>query len=82
MFNERKYETFGVRLEPGDLVLLFTDGLFEVEGPDGELFDQNKLMEVVREKMKLPPDALSEAILSEVKKFLGLQENSVTTYAC
>lgn len=69
MFDERKYETSGVRLEQGDLVLLFTDGLFEVEGADGELFDQKKLMEVVREKMKLPPQALSEAIITEIKKF-------------
>jgi len=30
-------------LEPGDLVLLFTDGLPEARGPDGELFTEERL---------------------------------------
>ncbi len=42
VFEEQRYEMFRAKLSPGDLVLLFTDGLFEVEGPDGELFDQDQ----------------------------------------
>jgi len=74
IFGEQKYETTGMRLDPGDLVLLFTDGLFEVEGPEGELFDEEKLADVVREKMKLPPEELSNAIFDEVRKFSSTGE--------
>ncbi len=69
IFDGQSYEMFRGTLSPGDLVLLFTDGLFEVEGPDGELFDQNRLKEVVRNRMHLPPQELQQAILNDVKRF-------------
>ena len=35
-------------LEPGDLVLLVTDGVLEARSPDGTLFGQQRTLEVVR----------------------------------
>jgi sigma-B regulation protein RsbU (phosphoserine phosphatase) len=69
VFNEQRYETLEARLTPGDLVMLFTDGLFEVEDADGALFDEGKLAELVRGHIKLPPEAMSGAILADIKKF-------------
>lgn len=69
VFENQRYEMFRAKLSPGDLVLLFTDGLFEVEGPDGELFDRERLVEVVRNRIHLPPRELPEAILNDVKQF-------------
>lgn len=69
VFDEPNYETLETQLEARDLVLLFTDGLFEVEGPDGELFDQKKLQATVRTRMHLPVEALFDATLAEVKQF-------------
>ena len=76
VFNDRKYETSALRLSPGDLVLLFTDGLFEVEGTNGQLFDQDKLMDVVRRHMNLPSEALSGAILADIRQFSSSGEFS------
>ena len=69
VFQEQRYEMFRTKLAPGDLVLLFTDGLFEVEGRNGELFDQERLLAVVRNRMHLPPEDLSKAIINDVKQF-------------
>jgi len=69
VFEEQKYEMHGMRLVPGDLVLLFTDGLFEVEGSDGGLFDEGKLLEVVRKHIQLPSSEISEAILTDIKRY-------------
>lgn len=69
VFDAQKYETIGQKISPGDTLLLFTDGLFEVEGANNELFDHEKLLEVVRKKMNLSPVRLSESILTEVKRF-------------
>ena len=71
VFDDQHYEMFRAKLSPGDLVLLFTDGLFEVEGPGGELFDQERLLAVVRNRMRLPPEDLSAAVLGDVKQFSG-----------
>lgn len=36
------------QLEPGDMVLLYTDGVVEARAPDGELFGVERLAELVR----------------------------------
>ena len=43
LFPGAKYETNRRKLWPRDVVLLFTDGLFEVEGSGGQLYDYEKL---------------------------------------
>ena len=69
VFPDQRYDTHHGSLVPGDLVLLFTDGLFEVEAADGELFDQERLLAVVRNQMHLPPAELQGAIIHDIKQF-------------
>ena len=69
VFEDQHYEMFRAKLSPGDLVLLFTDGLFEVEGRNGELFDLERLQAVVRNRMRLPPRELPAAVINDVKQF-------------
>jgi sigma-B regulation protein RsbU (phosphoserine phosphatase) len=41
------YEADTVRLEPGDLFLMYSDGVTEAESPDGEEFGQERLVDLV-----------------------------------
>ena len=41
-------------LSPHDTLLLFTDGLFEVEGPGGDIYDYRRLLEAVNRRRELP----------------------------
>ncbi|GAB2866344.1 PP2C family protein-serine/threonine phosphatase [Nocardioides pacificus] len=45
------------QLEPGDLVLLYTDGITEARSPDGEFFGQERLVDLVVRNLAagLPP---------------------------
>ncbi|MBM3124400.1 MAG: serine/threonine-protein phosphatase, partial [Chloroflexi bacterium] len=36
-----------IEMQPGDVLLLYTDGLTEAFSPDGELFGENRLVEVL-----------------------------------
>lgn len=69
VFEGQHYEMFRAKLAPGDLVMLFTDGLFEVEGPGGEMLEQRQLLELVRNRMNLPPHDIPQAILRDVRQF-------------
>lgn len=69
VFKDAVYETHGCPIAPGDLILLFTDGLYEVEGNDGSFFTHEMLLEVLRRHLGEPTERLIDDTLSEVRDF-------------
>ncbi len=69
MFEGAAYTTSRVAIEPGDRVILFTDGLFEVEGPDADFFDEKRLLDAVRRRTGMGLEALFEELLVEMRAF-------------
>ena len=49
LFQDGDYETRTLKLDGIRSLLLFTDGIFEVENREGEAFLQNRLVQVVKE---------------------------------
>ncbi len=69
LFAESTYPTTSCELAAGDLVMLFTDGLYEVEGQAGEQFSQDLLLEAVRKHATLHGAEMFTAILAEIQQF-------------
>jgi phosphoserine phosphatase RsbU/P len=44
LFDDAVYPNSQCELSPRDTLLLFTDGLFEVEGPGGDIYDYRRLL--------------------------------------
>jgi sigma-B regulation protein RsbU (phosphoserine phosphatase) len=63
------YTTSTTSMAEGDLVILFTDGLFEVEAPSGELFTQEQLQNTVGRHAALPPEEFFNSVLGEIRQF-------------
>ncbi len=76
MFAEATYETSRTPLSVHDVLLLFTDGLFEVEGADGELFDQQSLTQAVSRRAHLTTDEICSGVLAEIRNFSANDEFS------
>ncbi len=51
----------------GDAVLLFTDGLYEAEGADGEQFGQKRLAAAVTARLGQPTARLLDGLLADVQ---------------
>ncbi|HRY61439.1 MAG TPA: PP2C family protein-serine/threonine phosphatase, partial [Candidatus Fermentibacter sp.] len=51
-------------LQPGESVLLYTDGLVETANPRQEPFGYERLSDFLREHRDLPPDALLDGLLA------------------
>jgi sigma-B regulation protein RsbU (phosphoserine phosphatase) len=68
-----EYEEATVQLEPGDLLVAFTDGLTEPEKA-GEDFGEERLMEYVRAHREEPLTVLAANTLKVVKAWIGEQE--------
>ncbi|MGH8559276.1 MAG: PP2C family protein-serine/threonine phosphatase, partial [Methylococcales bacterium] len=62
---DQKEET----LEPGDLVFLYTDGLTEAQGPDGEFFGAGRLCRIISENSHLNAEQLMQLCIAELKSF-------------
>lgn len=55
----------------GDILLLYTDGITEATGPDGELFGTARLARAMEEESEREPEELLDAILARLRMFTG-----------
>jgi len=74
MFAEAEYGTSRMPIAPHDVELLFTDGLFEGEGVDGVLYDQQSLLRAVNRRANLHADELCGEVLAEIREFSARHE--------
>jgi sigma-B regulation protein RsbU (phosphoserine phosphatase) len=74
LFEKSNYPVCVTHLAPGDLVLLFTDGLFEVTNHEAEEYGQERLLELVRKSLQHPTESLLHNMLADVQKFSGTSE--------
>jgi sigma-B regulation protein RsbU (phosphoserine phosphatase) len=66
---EAEYTAVGLKLEPGDTLVLFSDGVTEAMDPAEQLFGVPRLREVLTGHMQTPLDELQRAILESVENF-------------
>ncbi len=78
--RETSYEEKKLPVEPGDKLLLYTDGISEIKNYEGEEFGETRLAKFITEKNSIRGDAFCKALLDEVKSFSPL-ENRVDDIA-
>jgi sigma-B regulation protein RsbU (phosphoserine phosphatase) len=79
LFPHWKCETRFVKLETGDLLVIYTDGVTEANDAAGQEFGEERLIETVRANRQLVPAELVTAIQQEVQKFsAGEQSDDLT----
>lgn len=60
-----------ITLDPGDLMVLYTDGIVEAMAPNGQLFKMERLIETVRSHQHCTPGEILEALFNAVHQFAG-----------
>ena len=60
-----------IPLQPGDLYLLFTDGISEAMNARDDLFGESRLGQLVEMHAHLPSEELRERVLREIAAFVG-----------
>jgi sigma-B regulation protein RsbU (phosphoserine phosphatase) len=58
-------------IAPGDVIVLYTDGITEAMDRNGELFGDEALAKVVSANSRLDAAGIRERVLREVKAFVG-----------
>lgn len=73
-FPFSKYESSRLPLQPGDLLVCYTDGITEPENAYGEMFGEERLIELVKKQAQQDPQLIIRAIMEAVRKWTGTPE--------
>jgi len=69
LFEDPPYATSETTLVPGDFLMLFTDGLYEVQGQNEELYSQERLLLDVKNLLQHQPGLLFDELLQVIRGF-------------
>jgi sigma-B regulation protein RsbU (phosphoserine phosphatase) len=63
-------------LEPGDLIVMYTDGVTEAFNPQDEEFGEERLMEYLQKHRNDPVQEIIDGLIDEVRRFCGSRPQS------
>ena len=69
LFPNAAFTTSRITVESGDLIMPFTDDLFEVEDVKGNLYSQEDLLKAVDQRRDMPTAQLFQQVLAGVQSF-------------
>lgn len=70
LFPQTSYEEGILDLQPGDVLIAFTDGVIEALNPEEEEFGDERLKNLLRRSAHLPVDEMASMIASELKNWM------------
>jgi sigma-B regulation protein RsbU (phosphoserine phosphatase) len=69
MFPEASYESALFRMEPGDVLVLYSDGVTEAMNDEDEEFGEDRLTAFLTENRAMDPERLVESLIHAVHEF-------------
>jgi sigma-B regulation protein RsbU (phosphoserine phosphatase) len=79
LFEPWECQTGELRLESGDLLTVFSDGITEAFNGAGEEFGEHRLIETLRSHRQLPAASLVDVVLRRVAEFGGSEQTDDQT---
>jgi sigma-B regulation protein RsbU (phosphoserine phosphatase) len=75
-----EFEDYSRNIEPGQIALLTTDGIFEAHNPEGDMFGKDRFKAVVRQNSSLEAEGMRKAVIDAVTEFRSTepQEDDIT----
>ena len=70
IYNER-YKNYTTKIQPGDRVVFYTDGLIEARNTSKEFYGKQRLKKVLKDNLNKSIKHLADAISDSVFKFIG-----------
>jgi serine phosphatase RsbU (regulator of sigma subunit) len=69
LFDNAQYRTCSYPMAVDDFIMLFTDGLYEVQAPDDEIYGRDRFIAAVRELVRLPSAELLVELFAQIRQF-------------
>ena len=81
-FSFATYSSVEQALQPGDRVVLYTDGIIEAANDKEEEFGQERLSTLLREGARLTPQETADHIIASVQSWSKSQNDDLTVVVC
>jgi sigma-B regulation protein RsbU (phosphoserine phosphatase) len=71
IMNEATWQQKMVKFIPGDLLMIYTDGITEAQNSRGSFYGERRLLDMTRSMRGHPAAEIQEAVLADVFDFVG-----------
>jgi serine phosphatase RsbU (regulator of sigma subunit)/tetratricopeptide (TPR) repeat protein len=71
VMEETSWNSETIRIEPGDTLVLYTDGMTDALNDREEFFGQERMKQAVQKYTSYPPEVMKEALLADVRNWIG-----------
>jgi sigma-B regulation protein RsbU (phosphoserine phosphatase) len=71
IFADRPWEQRASHLDPGDVLVLYTDGITEAQGERESFYGEERLLESVRANLGRSAREIQDAVMADVQRFVG-----------
>jgi sigma-B regulation protein RsbU (phosphoserine phosphatase) len=63
------YQKFDKTINPGQMIIIGTDGIWEAQNPQGEMFGKERFKEILRQHADQPARDIIQAVILQVDNF-------------
>ncbi len=63
-----------IKLQPGDGVVLYTDGITEAENEAGEQYELERMCAMLRQHWDKPAEQVKDTLIQDVQQYIGMQK--------
>ncbi|MDQ7816054.1 MAG: PP2C family protein-serine/threonine phosphatase [Melioribacteraceae bacterium] len=64
-----RYETDSINFKPGDVLVIYSDGIVEATNDKYEFYEENRLKKIIQSSFEKSPKEIAHTILDDVLKF-------------
>jgi serine phosphatase RsbU (regulator of sigma subunit) len=69
MFDFASYQSRTLHLDKGDILVVYSDGLTDAENPQGEMFGEDRLLDIIRREAPSGSHAVEQRFLNAIEDF-------------
>ena len=69
-----KYKEYEIKLDPGDKIFVYTDGVPEATNAENDLFGTDRMIDALNTRAEADPEEVLRNIRTSVDRFVGLAE--------
>jgi phosphoserine phosphatase RsbU/P len=81
-FDFASYANAVHKLESGDRLLLYTDGIIEAANASGDFFGHDALCELLKSTSELASSSAADSIMTSVRAWSAKQDDDLTVLVC